>query len=208
VGVAADIVVPGAARQESDAQFYQALGGAPRWGVVLIRSDLSGASVFASVSDAIHATNPAITIGALRSPDTAIATWRMAREFTLRLIASFSLLALVLAAVGLHATISYSVSQRTREIGIRVALGAQSQNVMGLVMAQGIKLTLAGLALGALGGVWAGRAMRALLYHVAPGDPATLGVVGVLLAAIAVVASYPSARRAVRVDPLEALRAE
>lgn len=208
VGVANDIVVPGAGNEVNAPQFYQAYGAAPYRATVLVRSDLPSATVFASVSAAIRAASPAINIYPLVSSDVSIANWRETRAATLRLIASFSLLALLLAAVGLHATISYSVSQRTREIGIRVALGAQSQNVMAMVMAQGIKLTLAGLALGALGGLWAGRAMRALLYHVAPGDPATLAVVGVLLAAIAVVASYPSARRAVRVDPLEALRAE
>jgi ABC-type antimicrobial peptide transport system permease subunit len=93
-------------------------------------------------------------------------------------------------------------------MGIRLALGAQSQNLMELIVGQGIKLTLAGVLLGALGGFFAGRTMRALLYQVAPADPVTILVVGALLIAVAIVASYAPARRAVRVDPAETLRVE
>jgi ABC-type antimicrobial peptide transport system permease subunit len=104
--------------------------------------------------------------------------------------------------------IAYSVSQRTREIGVRIALGAQTDDVMGLVLRQGFALAIAGLAIGVAGSLTATRVLETLLYGVQPQDPVTLGAVGALLFAIAVVASYAPARRAARVDPIDALRAD
>jgi putative ABC transport system permease protein len=176
--------------------------------MLVFRSDMPLALILPSVTAAINASNPLIKTGRPRASDETVAGSRETQLFTLRLIGAFAALALLLAAVGLHATISYSVGTRTREIGIRLALGAQSQNLMELIVGQGIRLTLAGVALGALGGFLAGRTMRALLYQVTPADPATILVVGAILVAVAIIASYAPARRAVRVDPAETLRAE
>jgi ABC-type antimicrobial peptide transport system permease subunit len=126
----------------------------------------------------------------------------------LALLGAFAVLAVLLAAIGLHGVIAYSVSQRTREIGVRIALGAQTDDVMGLVLRQGFALAIAGLAIGVAGSLTATRVLETLLYGVQPQDPVTLGAVGALLFAIAVVASYTPARRAARVDPIDALRAD
>ncbi len=208
VGIASDITVPGAGRERNGPQFYSAVGASPRNPTLVFRSDVPLARILPSVTAAINASNPLIKIGRARASDEAVAGSRETQLVTLRLIGAFAALALLLAAVGLHATISYSVGTRMREMGIRLALGAQSQKLMELIVGQGIKLTLAGIALGALGGFFAGRAMQAILYQVAPADPVTNLVVGALLVAVAIIASYAPARRAVRVDPAETLRAE
>jgi ABC-type antimicrobial peptide transport system permease subunit len=113
-----------------------------------------------------------------------------------------------LAAVGVYGVISYSVSQRTREIGVRVALGAQRTNVLGLIVRQGALLAALGLAIGLVGALGVTRFLRSMLFGVSPFDPVSFTTVAVLLSVIAFLASYLPARRAARVDPIEALRQE
>ena len=129
-------------------------------------------------------------------------------RFALALLAAFSLVALVLAAVGLYGVIAYSVTQRTREFGIRVALGAEPRAIAGLVVGDGARRTLAGVLLGAAGAAVGTRALASLLYGVSVGDPITFAGVALLVAIVALLASYLPARRALRIDPVEALRAE
>jgi ABC-type antimicrobial peptide transport system permease subunit len=129
-------------------------------------------------------------------------------RFTLGLLGAFAGVALVLAVVGLYASIAYTVSQRTREIGIRIALGASSRAVSRLVLADGVRLAVAGLAAGALIAAAATRALSSLLYGVEPTDPLTFAAIALLVAAVTLAASWLPARRAVRVDPVDALRAE
>jgi macrolide transport system ATP-binding/permease protein len=117
-------------------------------------------------------------------------------------------LALVLGVVGLYGVIAYSVSQRTREIGVRMALGAQRGTVYRLVMSEASRLTIAGIGLGLICAVAAGMAIRALLYGTAAWDAMTLASVAIVLGASAMLASYIPARRAASVNPVEALRAE
>jgi putative ABC transport system permease protein len=130
------------------------------------------------------------------------------RRITLILLGLFSGLALVLAGIGIYGVISYSVAQRSREIGIRMALGAQRGDVMRLVLAQGGKISLAGIAIGSAASAGLTWWMAKLLYSVSALDPATFAAVALVLAVIAMVASYIPARRALRVDPLVALRNE
>jgi putative ABC transport system permease protein len=124
------------------------------------------------------------------------------------LLSMFAGVALVLAAVGLYGVLAYTVTQRHREIGIRLALGAPKRNVLSLVIAQGMKLVLAGVAIGIAGALALTRVMRNLLYQIEPNDPLTLLAVSLLLVATALLACWLPARRAARVDPMEALRYE
>ena len=122
--------------------------------------------------------------------------------------ACFGLLALVIAALGVFSVLSYSVSQRTREIGVRVALGAQSGQVVRMIVRQGLSATAIGLAVGGVGAYALGRAIAALLYEVKPTDPLVLGTVVVVLVTVASIAAYLPARRATRVLPTVALQAD
>ena len=120
----------------------------------------------------------------------------------------FAILALMLASVGLYGVIAYAVAQRTRELGVRIALGATRRHVLALVLGEGVRLTLLGVAAGTLGALALGRVVASLLFGVSPTDPVTFLVVPALLAAVALLASYAPARRAMKVDPLVAMRAE
>ena len=124
------------------------------------------------------------------------------------MLGAFAVFALILAAVGVYGVISYLVTQGTHDLGVRIALGAQKGNIVGLVVRQGMELALLGIAAGMLGSFLLTRVMASLLYGVKTTDAATFSIVPLLLAAIAALASYVPARRATRVDPMLALREE
>jgi putative ABC transport system permease protein len=124
------------------------------------------------------------------------------------LLGAFALIAMLLAAVGVYGLISYTVTQRTREIGIRVALGARPRQVLTPIVREGLVLAITGIALGLAGAFAAARALSSFLFGVEPGDPATFISVSLVLLLVAFLASYLPSRRALRVDPLTALRAE
>jgi len=128
------------------------------------------------------------------------------RRFYMMLLGGFAALALILAAVGLYGVISYSVAQRTQEVGIRVALGASGSDVVAMVMRQGLRLAAVGLAIGLALALVLKSVLRGLLVGVSATDPATLAVTALVLLIVAVLASYVPARRAARVDPMVALR--
>ena len=130
------------------------------------------------------------------------------QRFLAWLLGTFAALALLLGSVGIYSVMAYMVSRRTREIGIRMALGASPADVMRATMRRGLALTAAGLALGLAGALAASRALTSLLFEISPTDPVTLGVVATLLAGAALFACYWPARRATRVDPMVTLRYE
>jgi len=124
------------------------------------------------------------------------------------LLGTFATVALVLAGIGIYGVISYNVAQRTREMGIRAALGATERSLLRLILDRGVRLTLVGLAIGVAGALSLTQLMATLLFGVGARDPVTMVSVGVILAAVAIMASYVPARRATRVDPVVALRYE
>jgi putative ABC transport system permease protein len=129
-------------------------------------------------------------------------------RFAMALLTAFALLALILSGVGLYGVIAYSVTQRTREIGVRVALGADARSVKQLVIGGGVKLAALGVAIGVIAAFATTRLLSSLLYGVSPADPASFVGIAALVVGIALAASYIPARRAVRIDPMEALRAD
>jgi ABC-type antimicrobial peptide transport system permease subunit len=129
-------------------------------------------------------------------------------RFQSGLLTVFGIVALILAAGGLYGVLSYGVSQRTHEIGIRMALGAGRGNLLSLVISQGLKLALIGLGVGLLGAIALTRLMGALLYEIKPNDPLTYLIVSLVLMGVALMACWLPARRATRVDPMMALRSE
>ena len=124
------------------------------------------------------------------------------------LLAAFGVLGLLLASVGLYGVVAYSVSQRTREVGIRMAIGASRRDVLSLVTREGMALVAAGLTLGITTALFAARGLGSLLYGIAPNDPLTFVAVALVLATVALAANLLPARRATRVDPMVALRYE
>ena len=130
------------------------------------------------------------------------------RRFNLLLVGVFALAALLLAMVGVFGVLAYSVAQRTREIGVRVALGATRGTILKMVLGQGLITVAIGLAIGLAGSLLLTRTMRSMLFEVSPNDPLTIAGITLLLLLIAMLASYIPARRATRVDPMIALRYE
>ncbi len=144
----------------------------------------------------------------IRTMENRVAEALAAPKFQARLLTLFAAVALLLASVGLYAVVAYAVHQRTREIGIRLTLGAQRRDVLRLILSQGLRLALAGIALGLLLALAFTRTMSALLYEIRPADPWTLAAVAALLLLVALAACGLPARRATRLDPMAALRAE
>jgi putative ABC transport system permease protein len=161
-----------------------------------------------TVLAALKATDPYVPAYRVLSMDASIERSYFQQALYSKMFTAFAAIALVLAAVGVYGVIAYSVSQRTREIGVRVALGAQRANVLRLILGQGALLTAAGVGIGLAGALGVTRFLRAMLYGVTPFDPVSFVVVTVVLATIGCVASYIPAIRAARVDPIDALRQE
>jgi ABC-type antimicrobial peptide transport system permease subunit len=154
------------------------------------------------------ALNPQVTLEPPLTLEDAVKNSIAAARMASTLTSLFGLTALMLAGIGLYGVMSYAVSRRTREIGIRMALGAERSEVLRLVIKQGLLLTGIGIALGLLAAVMLTRLLRSLLYEVGTTDPLTFGFVALLLAAVALLACYIPAQRATKVDPLVALRHE
>jgi ABC-type antimicrobial peptide transport system permease subunit len=160
----------------------------------------------ASVRQAVAATDPGQPVSAVQSMDDILASEVAGRQQQATLLGAFAALALLLASIGLYGVLSYAVTQRSREIGVRMALGATRADVLGLVLGRGIVLTTVGLAAGSVGAWALTRAMTALLYGVAPNDPATLVTVIAVLLVVGLAACIVPAVRATRLNPLAVLR--
>jgi predicted permease len=177
-------------------------------GVLLLRTSGDPQSLAASARRAIHGIDPNLAVFGVEPLDITVSRSISQRRFTMLLLTVFALVALLLAAIGVHGILSYRVAVRRREIGIRMAIGAAPASVLGLVIRDGATLMVAGLVLGLAGAVALTRLLRSLLFGVSAVDPLTFGFVAVFLAVVALAAAFAPARRASRVDPLVVLRSE
>jgi putative ABC transport system permease protein len=175
---------------------------------VVLRTEGNPAALAAPLRAALAELDPDIPLTQVQTMEDALGAWAAERRLTMLVVAGFALLALTLGAVGVYGVMAHLVSQRTREIGIRIALGAVPREILGLVLSQGVRLALLGIGIGLLGAVATTRLLTRLLFEVPPTDTATfVGTAGVL-ALVAIVASLVPAVRAVRTDPVDALRSE
>ena len=161
-----------------------------------------------AVVSIIREQDPELAVADIRTMDEVVSHSVAQQQLTMTMLTVFAVAALLLAAVGIYGVISYSVTQRTQEIGIRMALGAQRTEVLRMIVGQALLLAVIGIAAGGAAALLLTRLMTGLLFDVKPGDPLTFLTVASLLAAVATVASYVPGRRATRVDPVVALRAE
>ena len=182
--------------------------GTERTMYVLIRTTGDPAALIPSARRTVRELDPALAITATRTMSDVVNRSMGRERFTMLLLGVFGIVALTLATVGIYGMMSFGVRRRTREIGIRIALGAKPGDVLSLVVGQGMRLAVFGLAAGVAAAFLATRVMRGLLYGVSAVDPITFGGITLLLAAIAFCASWIPARRAVATDPTTALRAE
>jgi predicted permease len=173
-----------------------------------IRTTSDPTAIVPNLRQIVRSLDPEMPLFQVRPMEEVLSASVAPRRFNMLLLAAFAGLALLLASIGIYGVMSYSVSQYTHEIGIRMALGARASDVLQLIVRQGMALVLIGLAVGAAGALALTRVMRSLLFDVKPWDPLTLTSVSALLAAVAFAASYIPARRATRVDPMIALRYE
>jgi putative ABC transport system permease protein len=174
----------------------------------VIRVTGEPASLISAVRTVVAEVEPNQALYNMMTMEQRLANTTTSRRLNTALLGSFAAVALLLAVVGIYGVMSYAVTQRTREIGLRMALGAQPDNVMRFVMGQGMRVVLIGAGLGLVGALALARVLRSLLFEVRPTDPATFVCVTLLLSAVALLACYVPARRAARIDPMVALRQE
>jgi putative ABC transport system permease protein len=190
------------------AEIYQPLGQGkwPRM-FIAVRSEVENPlALLPAVQKAVWSIDRTVALGNVRTMEDTIGRTLSKRKFTMTLLTVFAGIAIALASIGLYGVVSYSVSQRTREIGIRMALGAQRGDVLHLILRQGMLLAAIGVGLGLLGSLGLTRLISSLLFGVSATDAGTLGTVSVLLFGIAIIACWLPARRASGVDPIVALR--
>ncbi len=208
VGVVGNVRVSGLDRNAEPNMYVPFLQDTFGTMTVVVRTEAEPTNAVAGVRIQVLSLDGDLPIYAVSSMEQVVAGTLSDRRFTMFLLGLFAALALALALVGIYGVISYSVSQRTHEIGIRIALGAQRRDILKLVVGHGIVLTLMGVGVGLAGAFALTRFLESLLFGVAPTDPATFLVVAVLLTGVAMLACWIPARRATKVDPMVALRYE
>jgi predicted permease len=207
VGVAED--VRRGSLSETEMHYYLSIAQYQRTsGGLFVRTHGKAAGETDEVRRALQALMPSVSYVTVTPLSTIIAPEMRSWRIGAIMFAVFGMLALVLAAVGLYSVIAYNVTQRTHEMGVRVALGAQGGDVIRLIVREGLKIVIPGVVLGAMISLLAGRWVAPLLFNVSPKDPPVLVTVVLTLIAVAVAASWVPALRAARVDPSEALRSD
>ena len=212
VGVVRDVKQGGMAKKTGTELYFmneqqpRTLGFASGNMNVVVRSSLPEATLAQEIQKAVRAQDATLPVVKLRSMDQVFADSAARPRFLAELLGIFAALALTLAAIGTYGILSYSVSERTKEIGIHMALGATRGSVLGMILGQGMRLTIVGLVAGLIASFGLTRLLQAQLFNVKPTDPATLTVVTGFIAVIAFIACYVPAQRATRVDPMVTLR--
>jgi predicted permease len=208
VGIVADERFRGVA-EEAPPAVYPPIAQVPMASAALLiraEGDLTG--LVSAIREVVWSLDPQVALSDIEPLSHTLAASLARPRFTTLLLGGFAALAVVLACVGIHGMLSYAVTQRTRELGIRLALGAPRHRVLGQIVGRSLTLTLVGVGIGLVGALGLTRLLRGLLFGVAPIDPAVFAAAAVSLAAVGVVASCLPARRASRVDPMVALRSE
>jgi putative ABC transport system permease protein len=206
VGIAEDVHVPGERQIARSAVLYRP--PMPFGVSVIVRTATPSADLLPALRKAITSIQPMPYIQTTTIGEDFIRDALAPTRFAMALMAAFAAIALVLAVVGLYGVISYGVTQRTREIGVRMALGAEPTAVAWLVLGNGLRLAIAGVAIGAAGALAATRVLSGMLFAVSAIDPTTFVATALVVAAVALLASYLPARRALRMDPADVLRAD
>jgi putative ABC transport system permease protein len=194
--------------KEAQPQFYTSFNQTPRGHYVLVRTAVEPLSLAAAVRAQVAALNKDQPVFNVRTMEQTVAQSVATRRFSMLLLTVFAVVALALASLGIYGLMSYAVAQRTREIGVRMALGAQASDVLRLVIGQGMKLAFVGVALGLVASLALTRTMKTLLFGVRATDPLTFAAITLLLLLVALLACFVPARRATQVDPMTALRSE
>jgi predicted permease len=171
-----------------------------------VRTNTDPLSVVSAIADSVHAVDSEVPLLNIKTMDDTVSESLSPQRFTMLLLSAFAGLALLLAAVGIYSVLSYAVRHRLREIGIRMALGAQVSDVLRMVVLEGMKPTLIGVAIGLVGALALGRVLSSVIYGVSARDLATFGIVAVLMTGVGLLASTLPAYRATRVDPIKTLR--
>jgi predicted permease len=219
VGVAGDVVdgplgsdpvihVYSPYSETADGGLASPLGGLWRNMKIAVNGDVDAASLTSSVRAAVAAVDPALAVAKVTTMREVVRDMSAPQRFSAALLTAFAAGALVLAGIGLYGVLAFAVAQRTREIGVRLALGAARSEVLGLILKQGMLLVGVGLVIGFAGAVAATRVLRSLLFETDIYDPITFAIVPVLLAGVSFAACYVPARRAAVVDPMVTLRTE
>ena len=211
VGVVADVKHSGVNQPTDPAVYSPYAQNDERWRhfmTLAIRTRSASAGLVEEVKKQVWGLDSQIPVSDVQSMDDLMAVSLAQQWFNMLLLGIFAALALILASVGIYGLMAYGVSQRTHEIGVRMALGAQRRDVLRLVVGDGAKLAFAGIVIGVLGALALTHLMTSLLFEVKPTDPATFAAVAILLSVVALAACYIPARRAMCVDPMVALRYE
>jgi putative ABC transport system permease protein len=208
VGVVGDVRHTGLDEEPKPEMFYPFLQSPLSFMTLTVRSTADEKSLMPAIQREIRAVDPDQPVFGIKTMDELISESVSPRRLNTILLTTFAAVALLLAALGIYGVMAYSVSQRTHEIGIRMALGARPGDVLRMIVGQGMILTLAGICIGLIAAFGLTRLMSSLLFGVTATDPITFIAVALVLGIVAFMASFIPALRATRVDPMEALRYE
>ena len=209
VGVVSDVKLDGLDARDPTPVVYVPFSQVPSpYEALVVRTTVPPTSVVSAVIGAVHQVDPEQPVLDVMPMDEVIGASIAQQRFAMRLLTTFAAFALLLAAIGIYGVLSYTVRQRVQEIGVRMALGAATRDVVGMIVVEGLKPTLVGLTIGLAAAAALGRVLATLVFGVTPRDAATFAAVSVVVLAVGVLASLIPAWRATQVDPLQALRAE